>query len=389
MKPELDDIRSFYHSLQPVLLPTKVLGIFPFKVSKNKSEIFVSTNRDILLSFIMFLVTIVAGVISLYTNFVMGEEEKVLIGVYAVYLTFLHLNTTLGIAIITFKRKKVAMIFKYLFQVDQFLSRSAVSIMYKNTRRGLFKSLGLVLLYLSIVTACLIFYFTGPIEVIIQTFPEMLSIMINTLMLFQYAAIARALSYRYNQLYNILKELPDVESQALFLKWITGHIYSQTHAIDPLKIKVLRQQHLNLFNAVCLLNEVYGFIILLEVSTALINCVASLYNGISMLKVDDNMMESIAMIIAGTQLLAPIIWLILVCHQVTKQREKHATVVQKLIVSSSLDNMAQTHLKEFLGQISILEQTFSAAGFFQLDLPFICTALSAIFTYFIIMAQAN
>ena len=200
--------------------------------------------------------------------FAIVQDDAIFMGVYAAYMLLVHSSALVNIAITSIKRKKIAIVFNYLFLVDQFLGKSTSSAMYKNIRRGLFRLTGWVLLYLLIVTTSSMNFQSGCYVSIMTTLAEVISITINTLTAFQYITIVLSLNYRYNSLYDILKGIPDGSKKALTLNWNTGHVYSKTESIDSLRINVLRQQQVHLFDAISLADEVYGFPVLLHISAA-------------------------------------------------------------------------------------------------------------------------
>ena len=93
------------------------------------------------------------------------------------------------------------------------------------------------------------------------------------------------------------------------------------------------------------------------------------------------------MVLMGILPMVPMVCIDVACHQVRQQGQKYAIEIYQLLAYSSLDHRTQNQLKEFIGQIINFEATFTAAGFFQLDLPVISTVLSTIFSYIIIMGQ--
>ena len=75
------------------------------------------------------------------------------------------------------------------------------------------------------------------------------------------------------------------------------------------------------------------------------------------------------------------------CHQVKEQFEKQMFTIQKILICGSMDHGTQIQLKELLDQMKNFEPQFNAGGYFVLDLPVVCTVVSCILTYIIILTQ--
>ncbi|KAJ9596186.1 hypothetical protein L9F63_027184 [Diploptera punctata] len=209
---------------------------------------------------------------------------------------------------------------------------------------------------------------------------------INIMFIFQYVTIVQAIRSRYYQLWKILETLHKEKKEAVSSQMYGAYIYNP-YIADTVKISILRQQHFHLSTVVSLLNQVYGFTMLLEIMTALSNCVGSLYDGIETLNNEETPTQSASIIVSGALLFVPVIWVVTSCHRAVLQNEEHITAIQELLISRSTNLSTQNELKELLLQIKLMEPQFSAGGFFMLNLQFLCTSFSSIFTYIIIMAQ--
>ncbi|KAJ9594331.1 hypothetical protein L9F63_014248, partial [Diploptera punctata] len=387
----------FYHPLQPIFLLTKVFGLFPFKLSYNASVMLNSNRKELFLPTVWFFVALTAGCYSLIRFFSYEVEDVILKGVCTAYYCFLGLTALSSITAMWFNRKKVKDIFRNLFAVDQLLDKSTTLILYKQTRSSSVKRMSFVFLFITIITACTIYYYFGNFLDVMLAVCESTLITINSMFIFQYVTIVQGIQTRYYQLWKNLKTLHKESKGAVTSQMQGAYIYNP-YIADTVKISILRQQHFHLSTVVSLqnfhlstvvslLNQVYGFTMLLEIMTALSNCVGSLYDGIETLNRGESPINSASIIVSGALLFVPVIWVVMSCHRAVLQNEEHITAIQELLISRSTNLSTQNELKELLLQIKLMEPQFSAGGFFTLNLQFLCTSFSSIFTYIIIMAQ--
>ncbi|KAJ9596187.1 hypothetical protein L9F63_027185 [Diploptera punctata] len=363
------DLSSFHQLFKPVFVLAKVFGLFPFKPLHNNSIILITEKKDLFLPIVWFFVALSAGCCQLALMVDIQFDDKILLGVYIAYYLFLDFTALSSIIAVWINRKKVKDIFRNLFAVDQLLDRSATSVLYKQSRSSSVKSMSFVLLFITIVATCLIYFLSYDFSTITRAMCEITLSTINIMFIFQYVTIVQAIRSRYYQLWKILETLHKEKKEAV-----------------PSQI-ILRQQNFHLSTVVSLLNQVYGFTMLLEIMTALSNCVGSLYDGIETLNRGESPINSASIIVSGALLFVPVIWVVMSCHRAVLQNEEHITAIQELLISRSTNLSTQNELKELLLQIKLMEPQFSAGGFFTLNLQFLCTSFSSIFTYIIIMAQ--
>ncbi|KAJ9584987.1 hypothetical protein L9F63_020669 [Diploptera punctata] len=376
------EFSSFYQSLQPLFVLTKTFGLFPLKLSHDASVILIYTRKELFLPIVWFFVSLAAGICTLIGLFSAKFEDKILQAVYTAYFCFLELTALSSITTMWINRKKVNEIFRNLLAVDQLLDNSTRLVLYKQSRSSFIKTVSFVSVFVTTVAACFIYFHYG--NSLYVMVGEITLNTMNIIFIFQYVTIVQGVRLRYYQLWHILKTLPK-EKKEVSSQMVGCCIYN-SHIADTLQISILRDQHFNLSNVVSLLNEVYSLTILLEIVTALSNCVGSVYEGIQILNRDENPMESLAIILSGALLFAPVIWMAMSCHQVDQQNE-HIREIQKLLISKSVNQRNENELKELLLQINLMKSKFNAGGFFNLNLKFLCTSFSSIFTYIIILSQ--
>ncbi|KAJ9594330.1 hypothetical protein L9F63_014247 [Diploptera punctata] len=360
------DLNCFHQPLQPIFLLIKVFGLFPFKLSFNAVVMLNSSRKELFLPTVWFFVVLAAGCYSLTRYFNVEMEDKIFKGVCIAYYCFLGLTALSSITAMWFNRKKVKDIFRNLFAVDQLLDKRTTLILYKQTRSSSVKRMSFVFFFITTVTACLIYYYFGNFLDVMLGVCESTLITINSMFIFQYVTFVQGIRTRYYQLWKNLKTCTKKRKK---------------------QISILRQQHFHLSTVVSLLNYVYGFTMLLLVMTTLSDCVVCLYDGINILKRDEDPIQSVSAILIGTFMFIPVLWVVTSCHQAVHQNENQMTSIQELLISKSVNHKTQNELKELLLQINLMRPMFSAGGFFTLNLQFVCTLFSSIFTYIIIMSQ--
>ncbi|KAJ9584986.1 hypothetical protein L9F63_020668 [Diploptera punctata] len=317
------NLNSFYQSMQPLFELLKTFGLFPFKLSHN-ARMTICMRNKLFLPTIWFFVALAAGICSLIGFFGDGLEDKILRAVYTANLCFLDLTAL-----------SMNDILKKLLAFDQLLDNSTTLVLYKQSRSSFIKTVSFVTLFVTI-----------------------------------YVTIVQGIRLRHYQLWHILKTLPKEKKEQVCSQMVGGCIYN-SYIADTFRISILREQHFHLSNVVSLLNEVYGFTILLEIMTALSGFVGSVYEGIQLLNRDENPMEILTITLSGALLFIPVIWMAMSCHQVVQQNKEHIRAIQKLLISKSITQRTENELKELLLQINLMKPKFSAGGFFNLNLKFL------------------
>jgi hypothetical protein len=75
------------------------------------------------------------------------------------------------------------------------------------------------------------------------------------------------------------------------------------------------------------------------------------------------------------------------CHGAASESDVSKLLVQKLLLDDNLETKCVTELKMFSDLLNTTKVEYSGCGFFVLNLPFLCSAFSMIFSYIIIMIQ--
>jgi hypothetical protein len=77
----------------------------------------------------------------------------------------------------------------------------------------------------------------------------------------------------------------------------------------------------------------------------------------------------------------------LVCHKTTEEYNKAKILVENLMLRSGLGYKAVNDLRVLSLQLNNMKVSFTAGGFFNLDLPFVHSFVCVVCTYIVILAQ--
>jgi hypothetical protein len=81
--------------------------------------------------------------------------------------------------------------------------------------------------------------------------------------------------------------------------------------------------------------------------------------------------------------------IVLASDMTAQESRKLQILIQKLALCTELSYETLNELRALSVQLNNMQVTFSAAGFFSLDLPFMYSFVGAICTYIVILAQFN
>jgi hypothetical protein len=157
-----------------------------------------------------------------------------------------------------------------------------------------------------------------------------------------------------------------------------------------------RKVYSNIYDATQLINSVYGFLLLLLFIRAAAGLVTNIYHLVSItlsgnlfLEVENwgspahiGSLMTWIMIFLGT-----IIALTGTCQMTMLKSKKIGDTIQKLLLQQSLRCDMLQHLKLFSDQVTKSQIQFSALCFFNVDMSLLCTVLTSVTTYIIVLVQ--
>jgi hypothetical protein len=77
----------------------------------------------------------------------------------------------------------------------------------------------------------------------------------------------------------------------------------------------------------------------------------------------------------------------LACHKTTEEYNSAIILVENLMLRSGLGYQAVNDLRVLSLQLNNMKVSFTAGGFFKLDLPFVHSFVGVVCTYIVILAQ--
>jgi hypothetical protein len=77
----------------------------------------------------------------------------------------------------------------------------------------------------------------------------------------------------------------------------------------------------------------------------------------------------------------------LACHKTTEEFNKAQIILESLMLHSGIGNVTVNKLRVLLVQLNNMKVSFSAGGFFTVDLPLVHSFVGVVCTYIVILAQ--
>jgi len=149
-------------------------------------------------------------------------------------------------------------------------------------------------------------------------------------------------------------------------------------------IHLLQQIYSELYDITCLINDTYGIPILATVCATLTGVVLSLYDAL--LYFNEWGVEDLTYGIAFMVLFFKVTFF---CHTATNEARNSRILVEKLLLEGNCRNECVKQLKMFSLQLQVMNNEYTACGFFSLNLRLFASVVSAIFSYVIILVQNN
>lgn len=163
---------------------------------------------------------------------------------------------------------------------------------------------------------------------------------------------------------------------------------------DTRTILKLRRIYNHLYECTKIINSIFGFHVLLDVGRTLTALTSVLYSAVRLfnepveavtnLEFSDYLLSRIGWIIT---LLGTITCLTVICGTTASKSKDIAHKIQTLLLEDSQNSDVLEQLKLFSHQMSTDRVVFTAAGFFIIDLSFLCAFLTSVITYIIVLIQ--
>jgi hypothetical protein len=154
------------------------------------------------------------------------------------------------------------------------------------------------------------------------------------------------------------------------------HIYSKLHEIVGLVNSY--------FGVPLLMLTFWVFIFVVYISYA---CVLSIMSGIHARRGLGAYIFPVSGFIWCAAFIGILLLVVLSCHTTTEECHKSQILIEKMLLRSGLAYETVNELRALSVQLNNMKVSFTACGFFSLDLPFMYNFVGVICTYIVILAQ--
>jgi len=404
---------------------SKIFGLLPFSFSEldvGKGEVYSFRVSDFcfLLMWILIFLTTLGCNLHFEIYYFPYAPKKIKI-TFIVYAFFFSLSKIL--AIVTTNITNIGNITKLLnklLTIDQIIDRRSRMHMYKKIRLRLLKTVAIVLI--TQIILCPVHYFveTGGESitiVILRSLVEHLSVAFHIVLSVEYVSIVHMLKCRYEYFNGILLEYITKKSitteppskyknvsLSINIDYIELPALSGTDLTGPARalhgrhnISYLRTIYLKMYDCVTLINSYFGFPILLETMSMAIMCVSALYYAVYALEFDSDLsvnrlstyMTSGYLILCCILYLSIFAWMVVCCHKTTQEANKGIYFIHRICLDRDIHYSVITELDKLLRQLIYMRVQFTVCGLFTLNPTFLCTILSGILTYILILVQLS
>jgi len=422
------NIRSFIQDMKPLCYVAKMLGIAPFTLKVN-----VVTNEEIVdIKFTSNICGFAASAIifiALLTGFVFAtflpefslrkDPAEVLTYAVSVPLNFIC-SLVLVIMNATVNRSKLEKLVKKLTSIDKSLTLLRRGYCYQEKRRNVQLFMPVMVLAV-LLLSCDVFLSVdklNPVFCIIERSCQLVTVVA----LMQYCKMALIIRGRLSVMYEILswtfwKRLSHTNCDKFGsgAHNVTNKVCSQTYntlhtprfdMIDDLatfsgiqrdlktprfmEVEVvlkLRRIYYHLYECVKIINFMYGLPILIHMFRSATGLISEMYDVGTLFSVRAEINFTLRVIIWTVVLLATIISLTVICDMAASKTKDIGHKLQALLLKDTVSSEVVEQLKLFCQQLSNDRIVFSAAGLFDVNLSFLCTFLTSVTTYIVVLIQ--
>jgi hypothetical protein len=166
---------------------------------------------------------------------------------------------------------------------------------------------------------------------------------------------------------------------------ITPLFGSNVGNIETLKqtdINLLRQIYSELYDITCVVNDTYGFPILVSICWLLTAVLCCLFGPL--INFTAWVVPDLIYVISCSALIWKITFF---CHSASNEASSIRILVQKLLLEGNCRIEYLEELKMFSLQLQVMKIDYTACGYFSINLKLFTTAVSVIASYFIILVQ--
>jgi hypothetical protein len=168
------------------------------------------------------------------------------------------------------------------------------------------------------------------------------------------------------------------------------------HSVSS-KILSLRNTYSSIYDLLGVVNSIYGFPILVELTQNFVTLVAASYSFVYFLHsyqthgphpgFEYSFLATFLLWLLVTFLRLLVITL--TCENLRSENKRLSDSVHKLLLQQDMAADSVHQLQLFSSQLLSSKMEFSAAELFSVDLPYLYSAIAAIVTYFVVLIQLN
>jgi len=429
---------NFYTALKPLFFVLRLIGLAPYTfvtVQGNDGSVATTVQNSwianvysicfTLLLCICILVSLTGRV--RYTYLTLLEPDVV--PDFLVWCT-LSICACSSLILSFVFRKRMARVLHTVSQVDRNLLVNLTRT-YNNTFLITITILVIVFCFISALI-CTFFLWTvelSGIESMILVLPGYIIYFVNNFMVLLYVCLVTLIWHRYRALnshltnknisYNMQQALNMSHNVSAFQCHHSGSKKnSKAHTLhcngngciltsvvteqyevackidcDVSNIRRLREFHDTLHDVASDINMMYGFQILADIFNTFIDSVATSYLSIVYAKKQTEGGDNITyhgLIVNTNWILLFFIKMIAVtlsCHFASNEANGTARILHKKLLTEELKQSTEKEIQFFLQQVTNNKLYFSACGFFHINLSTLCTMVSSVATYLVILFQ--
>ena len=395
-------------ALKPLLYLCKVFGLSPFSYIGDKQ-----TGATKLMSLPSDVLWCVAVFICYLTNFALSVSSWLyILDPVKLYVVFIMLKITNNICcttvvhlLSTFKRRNLIQILVLISEVDQILYKDEErQLLYKKTRTLIVRELVIISVFL--VPLQIGYYYSESKHNFLEHYVlviENVAYVSVILMVIQFTTIVLILKQRYkdvNKCFDFHSELWREGTKYgvknnLLLADMNSSLFSN-HLTKYGRHQILEQRQIynKLHDTVQLVNSYFGLPVLVFTFWMFMSLVFLSYSCVSFFdaaikkgQASAEYMLAISALIWCVFCVIIVLLIVLTCQTTTEECNKAQSLVEKLMLRAGLCSETLNELRFLSVQLNNMKVSFTAGGFFTLDLPFVHSFVAVICTYLVILAQ--
>jgi hypothetical protein len=395
--------------LKPLFFITRIFGLTNTKSYNGEYKITFQHIALVGLWTVAFLVGTIYSV-----SFVPYDDhtfpKKVNVTIIADHLV---LFSTTIVTLITFSvnRRNIPDILRKLTNIDGLINHERRMDIYKKTKREVvFQVVTLSIIVFVLLLPPLNIFSNGTLAWIFSNITQILSLSLNITTVLIYTNIIRMVKYIYKNILDLFEiyfkgvdmrtfnttNRFEVTSSGDIELGNTGRASLQLLPNQSKHLQKLRWLYIEMYDTVQLITSHFGVPILFHILSVMVSCVVSFYSAFHIINSAATNSEGVTTYILscyllfwGTVYVIPFVWLVISCDEAALDGNRGVIYIQRVKASPHMGHGGVTELEKLSSQLKDMKVQFSVCGLFVLNLPFLCTFLGGIFTYFIIMVQIN